>query len=301
MESSIRSNPIACGWAYRRLKWKQSRQLLSTPKRLAIPSCRQHLIEFVEQRKEAVTKDLLSASQTAPAGEGIEFHVLRFDGEAGRDVIADGLKPAKLIGAEVCAGALLRTKPRGKAGLDLGATRFKLRLLLEGEANEIDQVGGNLGAAAAHMRGVDALVGAPKLVGSNVRTAVDWLLDQIGQRLDLLEREAHGIGLAIENLQHFDFILVFAEELLKRLHHAQGALANHFRGAGFQEMVLVDRVDNLLVTLLYTKDEVAQGGIGGQRLGSLVQHLLAGLGDFGFRRLGLRVRARRGARGARRR
>ena len=71
------------------------------------------------------------------------------------------------------------------------------------------------------------------------------------------------------------------------MHHAQGAFADHFRGAGLQELVLVDGVDNLLVTLLYTKDEVAQGGVGGQRLGCLVEKLLASLGDFCLCWLGL--------------
>jgi hypothetical protein len=34
-------------------------------------------------------------------------------------------------------------------------------------------------------------------------------------------------------------------------------------------MVLVDGINDLLVTLLYTKDEVAQGGVGGQRFAEL--------------------------------
>jgi hypothetical protein len=70
-------------------------------------------------------------------------------------------------------------------------------------------------------------------------------LSKSARSLDLLEREAHCVGLAIENLQYLDFVLVVAEELFKRLHHAQGAFANHFRRAGFQEMVLVDGVDDL--------------------------------------------------------
>src|ERR1035438_10897083 len=112
-----------------------------------VHSCRQHLIEFVEQRQEAITKNLLSAAHAAPAGKGIEFQVFRLDGESGRDVVADGLKPAKLIGTEVCAGPLLILEPGGKAGLDLGATGLKLRLLLEGKAHHVDKIGGYFRAA----------------------------------------------------------------------------------------------------------------------------------------------------------
>ena len=144
--------------------------------------------------------------------------------------------------------------PASQAGLDLGAAGFELRLLLEGEANEIDQVGGDLRPAAANVGRVDTLVGAPELVRCQMRTSVNRLFNQRGERLDLLEREANGVGLAIENLQYLDLVFVVAEELFKRLHHAQGAFAHYFRWAGFQEMVLVDGINDLLVTLLYTKD-----------------------------------------------
>ena len=177
--------------------------------------------------------------------------------------------------------------PASQAGLDLGAAGFELRLLLEGEANEIDQVGGDLRPAAANVGRVDTLVGAPELVRCQMRTSVNRLFNQRGERLDLLEREANGVGLAIENLQYLDLVFVVAEELFKRLHHAQGAFAHHFRWAGFQEMVLVDGINDLLVTLLYTKDEVAQGGVGGQRLGGLVQKLHTRLGNLLVYRLGL--------------
>jgi hypothetical protein len=177
--------------------------------------------------------------------------------------------------------------PASQAGLDLGAAGFELRLLLEGEANEINQVGGDLRPAAANVGRVDTLVGAPELVRCQMRTSVNRLFNQRGERLDLLEREANGVGLAIENLQYLDLVFVVAEELFKRLHHAQGAFAHHFRWAGFQEMVLVDGINDLLVTLLYTKDEVAQGGVGGQRLGGLVQKLHTRLGNLLVYRLGL--------------
>jgi hypothetical protein len=177
--------------------------------------------------------------------------------------------------------------PASQAGLDLGAAGFELRLLLEGEANEIDQVGGDLRPAAANVGRVDTLVGAPELVRCQMRTSVNRLFNQRGERLDLLEREANGVGLAIENLQYLDLVFVVAEELFKRLHHAQGAFAHYFRWAGFQEMVLVDGINDLLVTLLYTKDEVAQGGVGGQRLGGLVQKLHTRLGNLLVYRLGL--------------
>jgi hypothetical protein len=80
---------------------------------------------------------------------------------------------------------------------------------------------------------------------------------------------------------------VIAEKLLKRFDHAQGAFANHFRGAGLQQPVLIDRIDDLFVALLDTQYKVAQCGVGGQRLGCLVQKLLAGLGNsfFGWLRL----------------
>ena len=190
-------------------------------------------------------------------------------------MVADGLKPAKLIGAETpclrsaAERAMRQSATRPRRG---GA---RVRLLLEGEADKIDEVGGNFRPAAAHVRRIDALIGVPELVRGEARAAVDGLLNQLGQRLDLLEREADGVGLAIENLQHFDLVLVVAEKLLKCLSHAQGAFANHFRGAGFEELVLVDGVDDLLVTLLDAKNEVAQGGIGGQRLGGLIEKLLA--------------------------
>ena len=177
--------------------------------------------------------------------------------------------------------------PASQAGLDLGAAGFELRLLLEGEANEINQVGGDLRPAAANVGRVDTLVGAPELVRCQMRTSVNRLFNQRGERLDLLEREANGVGLAIENLQYLDLVFVVAEELFKRLHHAQGAFAHYFRWAGFQEMVLVDGINDLLVTLLYTKDEVAQGGVGGQRLGGLVQKLHTRLGNLLVYRLGL--------------
>ncbi len=110
---------------------------------MVVGSCRQHLIEFVEQRQKTLAKDLMRATEAAPARERIELQIFRLDGQAGCDVVANSLKPAKLIGTEICAGALLRGEPRGEARLDLGAAGFKLRLLFEGETHQVDQVGGN--------------------------------------------------------------------------------------------------------------------------------------------------------------
>ncbi len=124
-----------------------------------------------------------------------EFQVFRLNGETRRDVVANGLKPAKLIGAELHAGALLLAEPRGKARIDLGAARFKLRPLLESKADKVDQVGSYFRPAAAYVRRVQALVGAPELVGDKAWAAVDWLLNQRGQRLDLLERFFSAFGL----------------------------------------------------------------------------------------------------------
>src|SRR5207248_7542053 len=89
----------------------------------------------------------------------------------------------------------------------------------------------------------------------------------------------HGIRLAVKNLQHFYFFLVLLEKLLERLHHAQRPFANGLRGASLEQPVLTYSINDLLVTLFYTEDEVAQRRVRGDGLSDLLQEPVTRLGD----------------------
>ena len=53
---------------------------------------------------------------------------------------------------------------------------------------------------------------------------VGRLLDGVGEFLHVLEGEALFVGLAVEDLQGGDFVLVVVDELLEGLHEAPGAV-----------------------------------------------------------------------------
>lgn len=55
----------------------------------SVPSCREHLIEFIEQAGQLVPKDLICLAQATTLGKRREFEVVRLDAQAGGDVVAD--------------------------------------------------------------------------------------------------------------------------------------------------------------------------------------------------------------------
>ena len=74
---------------------------------LQATSCRQHLIQLVENRLELVSEELVRLPQSALLREGHVLEVIRDDGDVGGDVVADGFQPLPLLVAELPTLALL--------------------------------------------------------------------------------------------------------------------------------------------------------------------------------------------------
>ena len=70
-------------------------------------SCREHLVEFIEQLGQLFAEKLMRFAQAAALIERGEFQVLGLDADGGGDVIADQMQPGELFGREDRAGLSL--------------------------------------------------------------------------------------------------------------------------------------------------------------------------------------------------
>ena len=113
-------------------------------------SCRQHLIQLVEQLGQLGAEELVGLAEAALLDEGRELEVGGVDGEAGGDVVADEVEPGELLGGEGAAAGGLLGEPGGVARVDGVGAGDERVLLVEGDADEGDEVGEDaLGAGAA--------------------------------------------------------------------------------------------------------------------------------------------------------
>jgi hypothetical protein len=122
--------------------------------------------------------------------------------------------------------------------------RDQLRLLVEGVADEGDDVGEEALAGAFDLVAVEGFVSAPEeLRGPGAGRG----LDRRRQGLDVLVAESLAVGLAVEELKRLDLVAVRSQELLERLGQRPRPLLRLLRGPGEQQLVLGDLVQELLV------------------------------------------------------
>ena len=95
--------------------------------------------------------------------------------ERGGDVVADALEPRELLGGEHASGVLLLEEPGVVALADVVGVGDELVLLVEGDADEGDEVGEHALARAAHLSGRAARTPARALGRPLVRRAADRL------------------------------------------------------------------------------------------------------------------------------
>ncbi len=92
---------------------------------------------------------------------------------------------------------------------------------MRGEADEGDEVGEDtLGARSFDLRLLQRRVSLPEL---GFVPEIGRLFDGVGQILDVLKRQPLFVGLAVEDLQGGDLVLVLCDELLEGLYDCAGA------------------------------------------------------------------------------
>ena len=125
--------------------------------------------------------------------------VARIDSEIRGDVVADHFEPAALLGCELLACSFLLRQPRFEVRVDSLGEWDEFVVLVNGEADEGDEVGEDaLRGRAFDLGFIEGGVGLPELgFGPEVRR----LLDGVGQLFDVFEPEGLLVGSIIENLQ----------------------------------------------------------------------------------------------------
>ena len=225
---------------------------------------------------EVVAEHLGGLAEPAGFDEGRVAEVVGRDGERGGDVVADALEPGELLGGEDAAGVLLLEEPGVVAVADEVGVGDELVVLVEGDADEGDEVGEDALAGAAHLRAVELLVRLPELLG---RPLVRGPADRLGELLDLAEGEPLGLAAGVEDLEGGDLVAVVLAEPLPGLDRAPRPVCGLGRVAGLEQLVGGGLVDRLLVQAAHLHDPPAQVGAGRERRGRLGEEGLGGGGD----------------------
>lgn len=157
-------------------------------------SCRGQLfVQLVDQWSELSAEELVGGRDPALLGEGREVVVLsRIEAHAGCDLVADHLEPPQLVGREAASVGLLLAQPEVEAQLDHLGVGNELVILLQGVADEADQIRVELAAMALDAVLLEPLIGAPDTLGRQVERG---LADRRGELLDLGEVRAPAVGL----------------------------------------------------------------------------------------------------------
>ena len=236
----------------------------------------EHLVDLVEERREVVAEHLRRLAEPASFDERRVAEVVGRDRERGGDVVADAFEPGELLDGEHASGVLLLEEPGVVALADEVGVGHELVFLVEGDADEGDEVGEHAVAGAAHLRAVELLVGLPELVGCPLvrRTA-----DRLGELLHLAEGEALGLAAGVEDLEGGDLVAVVLAELLPRLDRLAGAVGGVGRVAGLDHLVGGGLVDRLLVHPAQVDDPLAQLRVRRERSDGVVEQGAGGGGD----------------------
>ena len=177
---------------------------------------------------------------------------------------------------EHAPGVLLLEQPGVVALADEVGVRDELVLLVEGDADERDEVGEHALAGAAHLRAVELLVRLPELLG---RPLVRRAADRLRELLHLAEGEPLRLPAGVEDLERRDLVAVLLAELLPRLDRVAGAVGGVGRVAGLDHLVGGGLVDRLLVHAAQVDDPLAQLGVRRERRDGLVEQRAGGGGD----------------------
>ena len=139
--------------------------------------------------------------------------VARIDSKIRGDVVADHFEPAALLGSELLAAGFLLRQPGFEVGVDALGEWDEFVVLMDGEADEGDEVGQDAFRGGSFDLGlIESGVGLPELgFGPEVRR----FLDRVGQFLDVFEPERLLIGSIIQNLQGGDFVFVVLDEFFE--------------------------------------------------------------------------------------
>ncbi len=112
-------------------------------------------------------------------------------------------------------------------------------------------------AGAFDLAGFQRGVGLPEL---GFVPQVGRFFDGVVEFFHRLEGEALFVGLAVEDLQGGDFVLVVGDELFEGLHQA-GAVEGGLAEAGFDALVLADVVDGEFVFGFDVQNQLARGWV----------------------------------------
>ena len=158
-------------------------------------------------------KQLMHFPQPAFLRERRVVEVAWIDSEIRGDVVADHFEPAALLGGELLACAFLLRQPRFEVRVDALGEWDEFVVLVDGEADEGDEVGQDAFRGRAFDLGfIEGGVGLPELgFGPEMR----WFLDRVGQFFDVFEPEGLLVGSIIENLEGGDFVFVVLDEFFE--------------------------------------------------------------------------------------
>ena len=140
-------------------------------------------------------------------------------------MVADHFQPVQLFGGEGFftlpsplpspweRERFLLRQPGFEVGVDPLGKWHQFVVLMRGEADEGDEVGEDaLAARAFDLRLLQRGIGLPEL---GFVPEIGRLFDGVGQILDVLELQPLLVGLAVEDLQGGDLVLVLCDELLE--------------------------------------------------------------------------------------
>ena len=137
-------------------------------------------------------------------------------------MVPDHLQPLHLLGRELFPDVLMLRHPVREPRLHPVGERHQLVLLVEGEAEDRDDVGEDaLPGSPANLVAVERLVRPPEPVG---RPVARGRFDLLGEILDVAIADPRPVGLRVEDLKGRDVVLVLLEVFLEVLHHLPGPL-----------------------------------------------------------------------------
>ncbi len=158
-------------------------------------------------------------------------------------------------------------------------------VLVEGVADEGDEVGEDALTGTADFGLVERFVGAPEGLRG---PGAGWGFEGVGEGADVFEAETFVVGAAVEDLEGGDLVAVGGDELLEGADEGLGAVGGFGGEGGFEDDVGADLVDRLLVALFGFEERGAEVGVGGEGVGGAFEQVFGGLGDLGGGGVGAR-------------
>jgi hypothetical protein len=201
------------------------------------------LVQLVQQYSQPVAEEFIGFAQPADLVERDFIQVVAVDGEAGGDVVFNGVEPPALLRRECGSGRRLVGEPLLIPLFHRQADRGQRSVWVECVPHERDHVRQLLAAVALHLVRFDCLVGLPQPFGLQ---RLRRLLNRLGQFFDLAVPQAGSMRSRVENLQRFDFVLVVVEELAEVRQQRLRLLLRRGIEAGSQQRVRRLFVDDLL-------------------------------------------------------